>query len=353
MARWALATLLLLVSIDLLACPLCMGSGRLSKAQQLVELPQSVLAVPTADAGRYRVVEIIKGGQPAGSTIEAGRSRSDAGSELPGSGRGKPRLLVRDEAWPMWIVAGAIGIEHADWLRKLAAGKRPAETNADAWRARVALVLPYLEHPEPLAAEIAYGEFAGAPYSAMLTAKSHLDLPAIRRWLLDPTLAARRPLYILLLGMRGNAQDAVRLEQRLEAAWQAGDATNLGPLIAADLQLRGSTRMAWVEEKYLADRSRSTKEIEGALLALSVHGNANGPIPRERVIHSYRVFMKAHREIAGYVAQDLAAWQYWDAVPEYVALMKSDVRQQYASRVAMLAYLGQSPVAEAREIARR
>jgi hypothetical protein len=82
-----------------------------------------------------------------------------------------------------------------------------------------------------------------------------------------------------------------------------------------------------------------------------VHGNAGGVIPRERVIQSYRVFMKAHPEIAGYVAQDLAAWQYWDAVPEYVALMKSDVRQQFPSRVATLAYLRQSPSAEARDLA--
>jgi len=71
------------------------------------------------------------------------------------------------------------------------------------------------------------------------------------------------------------------------------------------------------------------------------------------VIQSYRVFMKAHPEIAGYVAQDLATWQYWDAVPEYVALLKSDVRQQFPSRVATIAYLRQSPSAEARELALR
>ena len=84
-----------------------------------------------------------------------------------------------------------------------------------------------------------------------------------------------------------------------------------------------------------------------------MQGNANGAIPRERVIQSYRLFMKARPEIAGYVAQDLATWQYWDAVPEYVALMKSDVPQQFPSRVAMLAYLRQSPSAEARELALR
>jgi hypothetical protein len=69
----------------------------------------------------------------------------------------------------------------------------------------------------------------------------------------------------------------------------------------------------------------------------------NGAIPRARVIESYRIFMQTHKPLAGLVAQDLAAWQYWDAVPEYVALMNSDVRQHYASRVAILAYLQRSP----------
>jgi hypothetical protein len=182
----------------------------------------------------------------------------------------------------------------------------------------------------------------------MRTAKPGFDAPAVRRWLANPERAARQPLYLLLLGFAGNVQDADALEQRLEAAWKSGDPTNLGSMLAADLELRGAARMAWVEERYLRDHARSAPEVKAALLALSVHGNAGGAIPRERVIHAYRAFMKEHPEIAGYVAQDLAAWQYWDAVPEYLALMKSGVRQQYPSRVAILAYLRQSPSAEAR-----
>jgi hypothetical protein len=257
---------------------------------------------------------------------------------------------VRDDPFPTWVILGAIGADHSGWLRRLAAGKPAAEVSAKEWDARVALVVPYLEHPELLVAGIAYGELAAAPYVAMRAAKPRIDAAAVRRWLTDPKLAARQPLYLLLLGIAGNAQDAAALEQRLEAAWKSGDATNLGSLLAADLELRGPARMDWVEARYLRDRGRSSPEIKAALLALSVHGNANGVIPRERVIQSYRVFMKAHQEIAGYVAQDLAAWQYWDAVPEYVALMKSGVRQQYPSRVAILAYLRQSPTAEAREL---
>jgi hypothetical protein len=91
----------------------------------------------------------------------------------------------------------------------------------------------------------------------------------------------------------------------------------------------------------MRDPRRSTRELEAALLALSVQGTANGVIPRERVIQSYRTFMKEHRELAGFVAQDLAAWQNWDAVPEYVALLKASTPQQYPSRIAIVGYLRQ------------
>jgi len=105
--------------------------------------------------------------------------------------------------------------------------------------------------------------------------------------------------------------------------------------------------MAWVDEKYMRDQRRSTRELEAALLALSVQGNAKGVVSRERVIESYRTFIDAHQDVAGYVAPDLASWQYWGAVPEYVALMKSGVPQQYPSRIAIVTYLRQSPNASA------
>jgi hypothetical protein len=66
------------------------------------------------------------------------------------------------------------------------------------------------------------------------------------------------------------------------------------------------------------------------------------------VINSYRVFIEVHKPLAGFVAQDLATWNYWDAGPEYVALMRSDLLQHPASRYAMLNYLRQSPRADAK-----
>ena len=352
-ARGLLAALLLWASAAATACPICLGAGQASKAQQLAAAPQAVLAVPTGDPDRFRVVEVIRGERPATPTIEGGYARTGPviGAGTP---QGETLLLVRDEALPTWVVLGAIGADRSAWLRKLAVGKPVSEISAQQWRARISLVEPNLEHPQPLVAEIAYGDLAAAPYAELRKAKSQIDARAIRNWLADPELAGRQRLYLLLLGIAGNAQDAATLEQRLDAAWKSGDATNLASMLAADLELRGAARMAWIEERYLRDRARSGPEIQAALLALSVQGSANAVIPRERVIRSYRMFIKERPEIAGYVAPDLGAWQYWDAVPEYVALMKrTDVRQQFPSRLAILAYLQQSPSVEARELALR
>jgi len=341
MMRWFIAALFLCVSSVATACPLCLGAFRSSVAQQLIDLPHAVLAEPSADGSGYRVVAVVKGDQPADVTIPAGAIQLDDVMDASAT-----LLLVRDETWSMWVGLGVVTVEHASWLREIATGKRSADMQPDEWQARVALMIPYLEHREPLVAEIAYGEFAAAPYAALLANKPRFAAPAIRRWLADPQLMARQPLYLLLLGIAGDAGDAAALEQRLEAQWMARDATNLASMIAADLQLRGPSRMAWVDAKYMGDRLRSTRELEAALLALGVLGNADRAIPRERVIQSYGLFMQEHKELAGFVAPDLAAWRYWGTVPVYLALVKSNVRQNPASRVAVVAYLRQSPVGD-------
>lgn len=341
-----LAVALLCVSTAAAACPICLGAGQPTVAQKLAAAPQAVLALPTADAGQFRVVEVLRGERPSTRTIEGGypRSASPVDSALR---KGEALLLVREDPLPGWVVLGAIGTDQAAWLRQLAVGRRVDELSTAQWRDRVARVAPRLESPQPLVAKIAHGELSAAPYAAMRSARPRLDAHKVRAWVADPQLAARRRLYVLLLGLTGDHRDAAALEQQLDAAWQAGETTNLAAMLTADLELRGPARLAWVEEKYLRDRARSAPEAEAALLALSAQGHANAVIPRDRVIQAYRVYMKAHPENAGAVAPDLAAWQYWDAAPEYQALMKSGVRQQYPSMLAMLNYLRQNPAGSA------
>lgn len=340
----ALTLLVIFARPEAQACQLCLGGVLFAPGQQLDVAEQAVLATPTANGTRWRVIGVAKGKAVAGRIIAEPVDGADAAAIRAG----RPVLLLRHEQWPRWSSVGAIGVEHAGWLRQLAAtGPRSDRPDVD-WRGRVALVSPYLESAEPLAALIAYGEIARAPYGALRSLKPRLDAAIIARWLDDPKLAARRPAYTLLLGIAGGPADAERLEQRLDAAWASRDATNLGAMLAADLEMRGPSRVAWIETKYLADRGRTMAEIAAALQALGEHGDENGAVPRARVIQAFLVLIKERKPMAGLVAEHLADWEYWDAVTQYAALLASDVPPDPASRGAIVTYLERCPRAEAK-----
>jgi hypothetical protein len=362
--RWlkcGLATLFLFISARAaVACPLCYEAARqiVTIGQQLDMAERVVLGVPLAGVDQFRIVEIIKGKDAVGDVIADPVTGPDAATAAGGN----PCLLLRDPLAPQWTSVGAIPIEYADWLRHLVAtflvkGDRPRPTwplnmqtsfilSYDAWRQRIALVLPHLENSDPLAAQIAWGELARAPYATLDVARSRIDTTAVESWLDNPKLVSRHAAYTLLLGFAGGADDAMRIEQRIEAAWTSHDATNLAAMIGADLELRGPSRVGWVEAMYFADRTRTMPEIEAALRALNVHGDANRAVSRERVIQAYRTFIKERPPMAGFVAPQLADWNYWDATTEYMALLKSNTIKDPASEFAVVNYLQRSAAAK-------
>jgi hypothetical protein len=354
---WMLSGLVLLADARMASgCQICFSGLVVTPGQQLDAADQAVLAVP--DGARFRVVVVVKG-HVADGTITEPVARFDAAALA----NGKPILLLRNELAQQWSSLGSMDARYAGWLRRLAAtgvGRVRAqpdwpkttltssELTEAQWRERLALVVPYLEDSEPLAAEIAHDEVRRAPFGAMRSVKAQLDASALARWLDDPALAARRSTYTLLLGIAGGPGDAAQLEQRIEAAWRSRDATNLAAMLAADLELRGPSRVGFIEQSYFGDRDRTMPEIEAALLALSVHGGAGAVVPRARVIAAYRRFIRERKPMAGFVAQELADWGYWDATSDYAALLKSGVLKDSASHFAVVNYLQRSPQAVAK-----
>jgi hypothetical protein len=318
------------------ACALCLAGRTLNiSAQELVYAGRSVLALPAADGKGFRVVEVIKGERPPGDMIVDTVFRADTTAMRST----KPLLLIRDDAWRWWVNFGSISAEQTNWLRKLAVTKRTTGMNAAEWREHVAYLLPYLENPEPMVAEIAFAEFANAPYDALRSLKPRLDGAEIRKWLDDPTLTSRQTLYTLLLGIAGGPQDAERLEKSIEVSWKSKDSTNLGAELAADLELRGPSHVTWIEEKYLVDHTRTMPEIQASLLALGEQGRADAAIPRWRVIDAYRLFIREHEALAGLVAKDLAEWKCWEFVPKFTALVRPSSSPLNAYRNGLLYYL--------------
>ena len=342
-----------LLSTAAAACPLCYEAARqmMTEGVQLDMADRAVLAVREAGGGPLRIVAVVKGPDALGDVIaepvtEAGEAASTAG---------EPSLLIHDPTAPQWTSLGAIPLEDADWLRRIAAtrdvaGDRPRRTwplttaTADTlsyagWRQRIALVAPYLENANPLAARLAWGELARAPYAALDAARSRVDPASVEAWLDDPKLAPRRAAYLTLIGFVGGPEDGAKLDRRIEAALAQHEATDLAAMIAADLALGGPSRIDWIETRIFADKKSTMPEIEAALLALNVLGDANGAVPRARVVAAYRDFIKLRPPMAGFVAPQLADWGCWDAAPDYAALVKSDAAIDPASDFAIRNYL--------------
>jgi hypothetical protein len=340
-----LAALALLASAAAaVACPVCYDSSGepVTIGQQLEAADRAVLAAPAAGASQLRVVGVVKGegavgdvlSEPVADVIEDDDVALDHG---PIERAGDPLLLLRDGFVPRWTNLGTVGIRYAGWLQQIAA--IPLSNSEECWHRRVALALGHLEDPDPMVAQIAWGEVARAPYSAMSAARSRLDGPTVTGWLYNPALPPRRAAYTLLLGFVGGPAAAALLEQRIDSSRRSHDTTNLAAVLTADLELRGPSRVNWVETAYLADRSRTMPEIEAALLALNVLGDASGTIRRERVIQAYLGFIQERPQMAGFVARQLADWGFWGARAQYTALLGSNAIKDPAAQLAVVDYL--------------
>ncbi len=343
-----------LVSTAAVACPLCYQAARqmMTEGVQLDSSDRAVLAARDAEGGPLRIVAVVKGTDRLGDAIsEPVTETGDAGATA-----GEPSLLIHDLTAPQWTSLGAIPLKDADWLRRIAAtrdvaGDRPRRTwpltmsTADAlsyagWRQRVALIVPHLENANPLAARLAWGELARAPYATLDAARSLVDPASVETWLYDPKLTPRRAAYLTLLGFVGGPEDGAKLDRRIETALASHDATDLAAVIAADLQLGDPSRIDWIVAHVFGDRKSTMPEIEAALLALNVLGDANGAAaPRARVVAAYLDFIKLRPPMAGFVAPQLADWGSWDAAADYAALLRSDATMDPASDFAVRNYL--------------
>jgi hypothetical protein len=347
------AVILFSLGNQALACPICFTGRAVSIGQRLDAADAAVLAQPVSPEGSYKVLEVVKGDASSLAPIITDVMPPAA---APAATSGSAQLLLRNRLSGGWTSLGIIPARHAEWLRQLAAMEPSGEPVVrlakphravhpdEGWLKRLRLVAPHLESSDPLAAEIAYGEVARAPYQDLRPLKSELDPEAIAGWLADPALAARRPAYTLLLGITATPTASAIVEKSLAAAYQLHDASNLSALLAADLELHGATRLSWIEQRYFADRKRTLPEIEAALLALSVQGSADAAVPRGEIIASYMRFIDLRRSMAGFVVGDLITWKFWGATGKLVELLRSDALKDPASRLAVINYLRQSPI---------
>lgn len=330
------------------ACAICAPSDlENTLTQRLFAADVVVLAAASPDGNGYRAEEAVKGELPKGA-IQLHETTA-APQAAPTKGR---ELLLYSAGSQTWRTVGTLKKERTAWVKRLLALGPASALNSGAspaaWLPRLSFLVADLESAEPLVAQTAYEEISLAPYTAMRPLKPSLDAHNLLRWLDTPSLAARHPLYALLLGIAGGQGTADALESRILAGSQSQTAAELSGLFAAYLELRGADGVGWMEQHYLADNARSELEIQAAILALGVHGNDGVRVRKDRVVQAYAVLVRHNKARAGFVASDLGNWGRWEFGADYAALLKSREPQAFASRYAMVLFLMRSPAPEAR-----
>ena len=330
------------------ACPICSGNlPTLTLLQHLINSDRAVIA--RSLGGRdFEVIEPIKP-LPALPVVGARVAAADKpGSKLrdlrfiPGEdiprASGGSYLLLRQALGGGWMNAGPVPAGAANDLRRLVGAKRSSDMTLADWRSRVVMLAPMLEHPVPVLATTTYAEIARAPYDAMRSTRGHVRPSDLRVWLADPGRATRRPLYWLLYGINAGPGEAREIAGRVDRLAAKGGLEDLASLLAADLEAGGAARRAVLRRTYLEQSKRSIPELQEAILAFTVHADAGDAALRRETAETFGRLVRNHRALGGLVAADLARWQYWDAVPDYIALLRSRVLNP-ALRQPVLDYL--------------
>ena len=310
------------------ACPICLGIvPQQPTLADEVRAAQAVIIGQPADApGAFEVRGVVKGDAALkGARIELAEAR-------PGGNL----ILARAGADQPWKSLGASRVHLAGFF-KVCLDLPPAEPRGDAeWSDRLARVQPFLGHLDPRVARSAWAEWARAPYRAIRG--KCVEPEKLRAWLLDPGQAYAHPMWVVLLAVSGDADDARELNEKLDAAWRTNDATLVAALLTARIEREGEAGVAWLEEHYIRDRDRTLDEIQAAIAALSVQAGASERL-RPRIHTAYRVMLAERRPLSGLVARDLAAWGDWSAAGHYQTLLASGEPVLSETRRAITDYL--------------
>ena len=321
----AISLVFLIYAPPAIACPICSGTApRLTLLQTLINADRAVIARPLG-GGDFEVLESIKASSKESDRrgMRLRKPKFAPGEDVPMRADAPSVLLLRQSLGGAWVVAGQMPAPAAPAARLLVGAKRSTDMTPADWQARVVTLAPLLEHPVPLLAETAYGEIARSPYAAMRSARGFVKPADLKGWLADPGRSPRRSLYWLLYGINAGPAEARDIAARVDALGRGNGLTDLSSLLAADLEAGGSARRVVLRKRYFEDRSRTLPELQEAVLAFTVHADAGDAALRRDTAAMFGRLVRTHRALGGLVAADLARWQYWEAVPDYITLLRS------------------------------
>lgn len=342
--RSVFVLVLLLSSGWAFACTICApDDAQKTLVRQLAAAERIVLVSPAQGVASQQFV-VIRGPAPPGDLAIA-----EGPNPLLPQRDDDLRLLVGRSGESGWTLMGYLPRARVAWVQKLA-GLAPIAAGSESDLQRARFFVRDLEDLYPLVAQAAYDEVAVQPYAVLRDLAREVDGRQLARWVQDSTRTARWPLYYLLLGLSGAAEDAVALERRILERRSQSSVSELSAMLAALVALRKSAGLGWLEQNFLTSQSTPDAQVQAALLALSVHGTDGVAVSKDQVVASYNRFVVRNPQRAGFVASDLASWGRWEFAEALGAALRSGEAQVFSSRYAIVFYLLRNPRPQAKAL---
>ena len=331
---WRLLILeVLLLSGLAWACPMCSPSSS-TLTEQLEKATAVVIAEPHKEK-KLVVTRVLKGPVLSGKILLAGRTQSKTVLHYTS---GAPEAVFWNGT-PRNAEGALAGF--ASGLMRL-----PSRESQAGVAKRLAFMVPYLEHADPLIAEAATDEFSRAELSQVHRFAPKLGRRKLVAWISDRSIPqSRKAVYFVMLGQVGQPSDLPLLESKL-ARIRQGTGPGVAPLLACYLSLKGPAGLALVERDFLAPETPHALQMT-TLEALRFHADFDTNIPRAKILKTYEKLLD-DPDRAGYILRDLALWRHWSIVPKLVPLYRSDKRKRSWMKASVLRFLLSCPTPAAK-----
>ena len=331
-----------------IACPFC-SAPSLTLSEQAAQSDVVLLAawksgskgLPDEPGSKatttFEIRKALKGPFKAGETVTlAGYQPAEVGELYLLTGINSD--LVQ------WDIPTAFTEKAFDYVVK-APPPQTADGEKIPARERLDYYIPFLEAPDQVIANDAYGEFANAPYEEIVAVKEHLNAKELREWVLDPeTPPARLGLYGLLLGLSGDQQDAQAMEKLIAkptSDFRIGlDGVMSGYLLLTEEPGLKLVRELKLENEFIVNaKGDPIKDGEGekvpvpfsetyaAMQAVRFMWDyGNGRIGPDPLRETMRVLLE-RPELADLAIADLARWQDWAIMERLFKLYDAEAYQ--------------------------
>ncbi len=318
----ALTTLLSLSLVSATAhsahcCPFC-SAPSLTLTEQLTQADAAVLVQwvdgkppeeKAAGSTTYMVVEVARGPKD--------KIKKDEKITVPRFRAGKKGDL--------FLLTG-VKDKEIDWQAPLEVSEASyqyivqAPSSETPTAKRLEYFLKFMEFPDQLVSNDAYGEFANAPYEDILKIRGKMDRTKIAKWLTSKeTSATRIGLYGLLLGLCGQPEDAEVMRKKIEEKTE-DFRLGIDGVTSGYLLLTGGDGLDIIDKTKLRDKKAPFSETYAAMQALRfMWSYGNDRITKERLRQSMRELLD-RPELADLVVADLARWEDWSIQDRLMSL---------------------------------